>query len=133
MLPTKTALCWAQVEDIVQGHVLAMEKGKLGESYIIAGEVCTLADAYKLASQITSKRVPMTAPWQVVKALSVLVKPFDSLLPDSYTSEGLRIIAGTTYLGDNTKARRELGYNPRPLRKGWEETLEHEMKLLDMK
>lgn len=133
MLPTQTALCWAHVEDIVQGHVLAMEKGKFGESYIIAGEVCTLAGAYKLASQVTSKRTPMTVPWQVVKALSILVKPFDPLLPDSYTSEGLRIIAGTTYLGDNSKARRELGYNPRPLRKGWEETLEHEMKLLDMK
>lgn len=133
MLPAKTALCWAHVEDIVQGHILAMEKGKLGESYVIAGEVCTLADAYKLASQITGKRTPITAPWQVVKALSTLVKPFNSLLPDSYTSEGLRIIAGTTYLGDNSKARRELGYNPRPLREGWKETLEHEMKNLGMK
>ena len=133
MLPTQTALCWAHVEDIVQGHILAMEKGKAGESYIIAGEVYKLADAYKLASQITGRRAPMTAPYQMIKALSVLVKPFDSLLPDSYTSEGLRIISGTTYLGDNSKARRELGYNPRPLREGWEETLNREMKLLGIK
>jgi nucleoside-diphosphate-sugar epimerase len=133
MLPTQTALCWAHADDIVRGHILAMEKGKTGETYIVAGEVCTLADAYKLASRITGKRTPMTVPHQMMKSLSVLVKPFDALLPDSYTSEGLRIVSGVTYIGDNSKAKRELGYNPRPLREGWEETLTHEMKLLGMK
>lgn len=133
MLPNQTALCWAHVDDIVRGHILAMEKGKTGEEYIVAGEVCTLADAYKLASQITGRRAPLTVPWQMMKVLSVLVTPFDAFLPDPYTSEGLRIISGTAYIGDNSKARRELGYNPRPLRDGWRETLEHEMKLLDMK
>jgi nucleoside-diphosphate-sugar epimerase len=38
MLPRKTAQCWAHVDDIVTGHILAMEKGKIGESYIICGE-----------------------------------------------------------------------------------------------
>src|SRR5690606_3230957 len=37
LLPQKTALAWAHVDDIVQGHLLAMEKGKPGETYIIAG------------------------------------------------------------------------------------------------
>ncbi len=66
-----------------------------------------------------------------MKLLSVLVTPFDSFLPETYTSEGLREVAGPTYLGDNSKAKRELGYNPRPLREGWGETLRHEMKLLN--
>jgi len=43
----------------------------------------------------------------------------------------LRVIAGVTYLGDNAKAKRELGYNPRPLQEGWKETLQHEMNLLE--
>src|SRR5262245_5991115 len=30
MLPSRTAFCWAHVDDIVQGHILAMEKGKIG-------------------------------------------------------------------------------------------------------
>ena len=47
-------------------------------------------------------------------------------------AEGLRGIAGVTYLGDNSKARRELGYNPRPLKEGLAETLQHEMRLLGM-
>jgi nucleoside-diphosphate-sugar epimerase len=133
MLPSQTVLCWAHVEDTAHGHVLAMEKGKPGETYIIAGEVCTLADAYKLASQVSGSRPPLTVPHQMMKAMSLLVTPFDSLLPDSYTSEGLRIISGTTYIGDNAKARRELGFNPRPLRQGWTETIEHEMELLGLK
>jgi nucleoside-diphosphate-sugar epimerase len=49
------------------------------------------------------------------------------------TSEGLWEITGTTYLGDNSKAKRELGYNPRPLSEGWSETVRHEMKLLGMR
>jgi len=53
--------------------------------------------------------------------------------PESYTSEGLRIIAGVTYIGDNSKARRELGYNPRPVSEGWLETIEYEMTLLGTK
>jgi nucleoside-diphosphate-sugar epimerase len=132
MLPSRTTLCWGYVDDIVQGHILAMEKGRVGESYIIAGEPYTLVDAFKLASEITGKRAPGVVPYQVMKALSLLVKPFDSLLPETYTSEGLREIAGPTYLGDNSKAKRELGYNPRPFREGWGETLRHEMKLLSM-
>jgi nucleoside-diphosphate-sugar epimerase len=132
MLPTQTALCWAHVDDVVLGHILAMEKGKVGESYIIAGEPYQLLDAFKLASQVSGKKAPNAAPYQVMKLLSVLVKPFDSLMPESYTSEGLRIVAGITYWGDNSKAKRELGYNPRPVRDGWVETVRHEMKLLGM-
>src|SRR5512132_3852632 len=109
-----------------------MEKGKIGETYIIAGEPYKAADAFKLASQITGKRAPITVPYQIMKALSFLVKPLDNYLPETYTSEGLRIIAGPTYWGDNSKARRELGYHPRPFREGWGETLRHEMKLLRM-
>lgn len=132
MLPSQTTLCWAHVDDIVQGHILAMEKGKIGETYIIAGEPCTVVEAFRLASEITGKRAPGIVSYKIMKVLSVLVKPFDNFLPETYTSEGLREIAGPTYLGDNSKAKRELGYNPRPLREGWGETLRHEMKLLSM-
>jgi dihydroflavonol-4-reductase len=51
-------------------------------------------------------------------------------VPESYTAEGLRVIAGVTYIGDNSKAKRDLGYDPRPLREGLRPTIEHEMRLL---
>lgn len=131
-LPDQAGNCWAHVDDIVQGHILGMEKGKIGESYIISGERYTFPEAFKLASQITGKPAPKTIPHQIFRVMSVLVKPLDGMMPPTYTSEGLRVIAGVTYMGDNSKARRELGYNPRPFREGWGETLRHEMKLLSM-
>lgn len=132
MLPDRTAYCWAHVDDIAQGHILAMEKGRIGEPYIIAGEPYTVAKAFMLASQITGKRPPRVVPHQVLGLMSILVKPLDGVMAPTYTSEGLRVIAGVTYLGDNGKGRHELGYDPRPLREGWEDTLRHEMKLLGM-
>jgi len=133
MLPADAGNCWAHVEDIVQGHILAMEKGRVGESYITTGERHTFAEAFKLAGQITGKRMPMIAPAWIFSVLSVLVRPFDKLLPPTYTSEGLRVIAGVTYMGDCSKAKRELGYNPRPFSEGWGKTLRHEMDLLGIK
>jgi nucleoside-diphosphate-sugar epimerase len=132
MLPSQTAYCWAHVDDIARGHVLAMEKGKIGETYIIAGEPYGVVEAFRLASQITGKTAPGVVSHRVMKALSILVRPFDNFLPETYTSEGLRELAGPTYLGDNRKARRELGYDPRPFREGWEQTLRHEMQFLGM-
>jgi nucleoside-diphosphate-sugar epimerase len=132
MLPAQTKLCWAHVDDTVQGHILAMEKGRVGESYIIAGEPYKVSDIFKLASQVANKRAPLVAPHQLVKAMSIMAKPFDNFLPETYTSEGMRIIAGVTYIGDNSKAKRELGYDPRPVRVGWPNTIQHEMSLLSM-
>jgi nucleoside-diphosphate-sugar epimerase len=129
-VPDQTGYCWAHVEDIAQGHILAMEKGKVGETYMIAGQSHTLVEAFKLAGQITGKPAPKTISHNMFRLLSKLVRPFDGILPPTYTSEGLRVVAGVTYWGDNSKARRELGYNPRPFREGWGETLLHEMKLL---
>lgn len=132
MLPSQTAYSWGHVDDIAQGHILAMQKGKAGESYIICGETYKLTDAFELASKVSGKKAPMTVPYQMMKVMSVLVTPFDSVMPDSYTSEGLRVLAGITYTGDNSKAKRELGYNPRPVSEGWVETVKHEMNLLGM-
>lgn len=132
MIPAEAGNCPAHVEDVAEGHILAMEKGRVGESYIIAGDRSTLANAFQLASQVSGKRPPLVVPPQMLKIMSVFARPFDKILPPAYTSEGLRVIAGVTYMGENSKARRELGYHPRPFREGWAETVRHEMKLLGM-
>ena len=136
LVPEGTAFCWGHVDDIARGHILAMEKGRPGETYIIAGPKHTLSEALKLAEQITSIPLPrLRASPSVLKVMAVIMSVVEkfTLLPEAYTSEGLRIAAGVTYLGDNAKARRELGYNPRPLEDGLRETLKHEMKLLGWK
>jgi nucleoside-diphosphate-sugar epimerase len=130
MIPDKAGICWTHVEDVARGHILAMERGVSGETYIIAGEACTYQEAFQIANHITGIKAPATVPYQMLKVMSSLVKPFDRLMPETYTSEALGITAGVTYWGDNSKAKRFLGYDPRPLTEGLESTLKHEMKLL---
>ncbi|MEK7833070.1 MAG: NAD-dependent epimerase/dehydratase family protein, partial [Acidobacteriota bacterium] len=58
LVPDKTAYCWAYVDDTARGHIQAMEKGKAGESYFIAGPVHTLFDALQIAEGITGVKAP---------------------------------------------------------------------------
>jgi nucleoside-diphosphate-sugar epimerase len=135
VVPAKTALCWAYVDDVARGHVLAMERGQIGRSYFLAGPPHTLVEALDVASEITGIPPPrIHASPALMKAAAwsaSLVERFVSL-PPQYTAEGLRVVAGTTYLGTNARAARELGWTPRPLREGLRETLRAEMRALGM-
>jgi nucleoside-diphosphate-sugar epimerase len=130
MIPKGTTLTWAHIDDIAQGHILAMEKGKSGQSYIIAGALHTMEEVFDLAERITSIKAPrIRVGIKTMKFMASMMKVVGAIipLPNSYTSEGLRVIAGTTYLGNNEKAKRELGYTVRPLEEGLPETLKHLM------
>jgi len=135
IIPQQSAYCWAHVDDIARAHILAMEKGRAGETYTIGGPMHTVVDGLKIAEQLTGIPAPRAAPAGIFKAMAVVMGLVEKIvpLPEAYTQEGLRGMAGVTYIGDNAKARRELGYNPRPLKEGLAETLRHEMKLLGMK
>ena len=135
MVPRGTTYCWGHVEDTARGHIQAMERGRAGEAYIIAGESCELVDALRLAERITGVPGPRIkiAPG-MMKATAGLMSVVERIVPvpDDYTAEYLRENAGTTYLGDSSKAKRELGFEVRPLEVGLAETLHHEMRLLNM-
>ncbi len=136
VVPTRTAFCWAHVDDIARGHILAMEKGRPGQAYIIAGPPHTLIAALETAEQITGVPAPrLRAAPGMMRAMAGVMGVLEAIVPvpEDYTAEGLRTIAGVTYLGDNAKARREFGYAPRALHEGLTETLQHEMRLLGMR
>jgi nucleoside-diphosphate-sugar epimerase len=136
MVPDKTAYCWAHVDDTARGHIQAMEKGRTGESYIIAGPVHTLAGALQIAERITGIKAPrMKAAPAMLRAMSAAMSVVETLVPvpEQYSSETLRVSAGATYLGSSAKAERELGFTARPLEEGLRETLEYEMKVLGMR
>jgi nucleoside-diphosphate-sugar epimerase len=131
--PQRSAFCFAHVDDVARGHILAMEKGKPGKTYIIAGERCSVIDLFKLAEQIT--RIPgprlQPAPW-MMRLGAALMQPIEALfpVPELMSAENLRVQAGVTYLGTNEKAKRELGYTPRSIENGLRETLMYEMQRL---
>jgi nucleoside-diphosphate-sugar epimerase len=135
LTPQHTAFCWGHVDDIARAHILAMEKGKTGEEYIVAGPMQTFIDAMALAERITSIKAPRIHPGpSTMRALAAMMRVIGAVmpLPESYTAESLRVSAGVTYIGDNAKARREFGYDPRPLDIGLPQALTYEMRRLGM-
>ncbi|MBA2681997.1 MAG: NAD-dependent epimerase/dehydratase family protein [Ktedonobacteraceae bacterium] len=133
IVPARTAFSWAHIDDIARGHILAMEQGKVGESYIIAGPTHTLVEALYVAENITGVPAPRNiASPAMMKTLAAIMSVVEKVVPvpEAYSSEYLRVSAGVTYIGNNAKAKRELGYDPRPLKEGLTETLQHEMQLL---
>jgi nucleoside-diphosphate-sugar epimerase len=136
LIPSGANSCWTHVDDIAHGHILAMEQGKIGESYIIAGPRYSFVEVFALAEQISGVRAPRLhpAPW-MMKAMAAMIALLDTVfpLPEPYSAEGIRSSAGVSYLGTNEKARWELGYAPRTLEQGLPETLEYEMQQLGMR
>lgn len=136
MLPQQTAYSWAHVDDVADAHIAAMDKGAPGENYFICGPTHTLIEGMQMIAQISGVPAPkLTAPPALLKgmaALMGLIEPFVTL-PPTYTAEYLRVSAGATYIGKNDKARRMLGFTPRPLREGLLETITLEMQMLGSK
>jgi nucleoside-diphosphate-sugar epimerase len=133
LTPARTAFCWAHVEDTARGHILAMEKGRPGETYIITGPRHTFEYAFDLAARLAKVRAPMMHPGpHTMRALANLMQGVERFvkLPPALQPETLRVLAGTTYFGANGKAARELGFAARPLEEGMAQTLEHELRLL---
>lgn len=133
MTPARTAFCWAHVEDTARGHILAMEKGRPGETYIITGPRHTFEEAFDLAARLARVRAPLLHPGpHAMRGMAVLMKAAGRFvnLPPAFTPEALRVLAGTTYFGSNEKAGRELGFAARPLEEGLAQTLEHELRII---
>ena len=124
LVPAKVPVCWAHVDDTARGHILAMEKGQVGQSYILACPAHTIAESLSMHSRITGKKhfSLQTPTWLFRLCIPFLrfVSVFISL-PEIYSVEAVRLIAGITYLGNNAKAKKELGYSPRGLEEGFGE------------
>ena len=136
MTPARTAFCWSHVEDTARAHILAMETGKPGDSYIITGPRHTFEYAFDLAASIAKVRAPLFHPgphmMRTMAAATSMLGRFVTM-PPAFTPEALRVLAGTTYFGSNEKAVRELGFAPRPLEEGMAQTLEHAQRLVARK
>jgi nucleoside-diphosphate-sugar epimerase len=135
IVPTETAFAWGHVDDVARGHVLALERGRAGRNYFVCGPAHTLEEALSVSAEITGIPAPrLRAGPGLVKAAAAVMTVLEKVIPvpPAYTAEGLRVIAGATYLGSNARARQELGWTARPLRDGLTDLLRHEMRQLGM-
>lgn len=112
------------VEDIADGIILVHDKGRIGESYVLGGEIATLGELVSKGAAIAGKKPPrFTIPPLLVKAsvpFAPVVTKMMGLPPN--LREMIRSSDGVTYWATDEKARRELGYQPRDLETGLKQT-----------
>jgi dihydroflavonol-4-reductase len=107
------------VRDVAAGMVLAAQKGRSGERYILGGENMSLGQLLLTLDEITGReRIKLSIPAAVALGVSAFAESFSSWLSHRRpiaTVEGVRLALRSARL-DDSKARRELGYTPRPVR-----------------
>lgn len=123
--PTVNAYSWAHVEDVAAGHLLAMERGWPGHSYLICGEAETLLNVMRLAGRLVGKRRgPLPFPGKALRPVAGILRALGLVVPPlAARAERIRAGAGVTYLGDDTRARATLGFSPRPVAEGMPDTV----------
>ncbi len=123
-----TGLNIVGVEDVARGHLLAEEKGRVGERYILGGENWSLEEILEALASICGKRTPrMPIPWIVALLAGYLDnfvmgailrrEPFIPL-------EGVRMARYKMYVSSE-KARRELVYDPRPVEQALRDAVDY--------
>ena len=104
------------IDDVVEGHLLAMERGKIGERYILGGESVTLEELFQMVDNVDGKKrfrlkIFWLIPMLIAHYLALQAKCL-GIYP-SITPGWVR-----TFLVDwafsNEKAERELGYRITP-------------------
>jgi dihydroflavonol-4-reductase len=114
-----TGLTIVDVDDVASGHLLAMEKGKVGERYILGGENLTLKQVLDLLSEISGKpSVRVRIPRQLALFWAYMDIGFARLNPrhiPSATPAAVRVSSKKEYFS-SMKASRDLGYAYIPAR-----------------
>jgi dihydroflavonol-4-reductase len=113
-----TGLNIVHVDDVAAGHLLAAERGIVGERYILGGENLGLAEILGEVARLVGRRPPrLRIPYAVVLPIAVGAEAVARLTGREpfVTLDGARMSRKTMYF-TSAKAARELGYVPRPAR-----------------
>ena len=107
-------------DDVAEGILLALDKGRVGESYVLTGDAVTVRDMSERIASIAGRRGPIgDMPTWTIRAIAPLgpvVGPLMGLPPNFH--ELISTSDGVTFWARADKARAELGFSPRPLDDG---------------
>lgn len=112
-----TGLNFVSVEDCAWGHLLAAERGRAGERYILGGRNLTLKQMLDMLSSASGRPAPR---WKFPYALAYVAGCFDTGVSrllgrePQIPLEGVRMARHKMFV-DSSKAERELGFAPGPL------------------
>jgi dihydroflavonol-4-reductase len=108
----------ADVRDIAEGMILAMQRGRRGERYILGGDNVPLRELLPMLERKSGRRMPKRA---VPPALALAAGHVGGFVADRITgrapaasAEAVRVALRSAPF-DSGKARRELGYAPQPI------------------
>jgi len=113
-----TGLNIVHVDDVAEGHVLALEKGRVGERYVLGGENMLLKDILALVADVVHRRppsirLPEAVVWPAAFVMEKLAK-VTGITP-MMTRDHLKMARKKMFYS-SAKATAELGYHPRPVR-----------------
>jgi dihydroflavonol-4-reductase len=112
-----TGLNLVDARDVALGHVLAAERGRVGERYILGCENLTLKQILDRLARITGKKAPsMQLPYAVAYAAGVLTTAWSALTGQTPMAplEAVKMARKRMFV-THAKAARELGYKPGPV------------------
>ena len=109
---------WIDVRDVVSTAISAIEKARSGQKYLVAGKWHSVKELSACISKNSGiKTVQTVLPFWSAKLGLPFITGYSKLTGSEplYTKESLEIIAKGSRHIDNSKARLELGLDPRPL------------------
>jgi len=118
-IETKITLNWIDVKDVAEGCYLAATKGKNGERYILANEKCmSIKDTTKIAQELFPElqiKLPIAVPKAVLFVAAWFMEVGSKLSGKAplLTTKDIAIFSGLQQDFDISKARSELGFNPK--------------------
>lgn len=112
------------IDDVIGGHLAALERGRPGERYILGGENLTLESLLRTTAEVVGRRPPaLRLPLPIIPLLRAVLAPLGTRLRLPI-EPSLLWLAGYYFFYDIRKARTELGLPaPRPYRIAAQETL----------
>lgn len=115
-----TGLNVVDAADVAAGHLLAYEKGRAGERYILGGDNLTLEQILQELAAITGRKAPSARlPWLAALLAGAASTAWAELSgnPPRVPLDAVRMARKKMWVS-HEKARRELGYDPAPARTG---------------
>jgi len=113
-----TGLNLVHVDDVAEGHLLALDKGLIGERYILGGQDATLAQMLAVIAEMSNRKPPrINLPRGPLYPLAYAAEAFASLTGREpfVTVDALKMSEHHMFFS-SAKAERELGYAARPYR-----------------
>ena len=121
-----TAMNVAHVDDLATGHLLALERGAPGRSYIMGGENVSMRELLVLLAEVTGLQpVGLRVPKAIALAAGLLSETVEGRVlrrEPTVPLEAARM-STTTMIFDDSRARRELGYVSRSAREAVEDSV----------